>query len=263
MKHLHILLFILSFVVTSCSFPSQDDVENITALTEIYAQAFQNNDAKSMSYILDEDFKDRENKIKQLKYRTLYLKEVSFNIVSFTITESSFLNKTAQGEMIYNFSYTEMKGESLPIITQNKKTSIDFQKGRHNWKIIAMHNDANSGTTVAKETVRTLYHSLDTRIAAINNKDIELFKTILSSKISNRNEVVEELQKSIDTFKDIIYVLKSREIRTITDKEATIVQRYEMRLTLPDGTSQKIPGMSEKLILALEKNVWKIVNGLS
>ncbi|MCK5807408.1 hypothetical protein KAH37_00335 [bacterium] len=262
MRSIYLAVFTLSLIFSGCSFPSQDDKENITALTDIYAHAFDTSDKKSLYYVLDEDFPQKAERVKQIEYRGVYLKDISFHKKDFVFTDSSFLNKTVTGVMTYNVSYRK-KEEQLPTMQQGKKRIIVFQKGRQSWKILSMTNIKESGKSVDKQLFFALYQSLDTRIEAMNNKDMELFATVLSSTLSTKAEVVEDLQKSIDTFKDIVYILKERHPIEITNKRAIVVQKYEMRLTLPDGTQQKVPVMAEKLVLEPNKSgKWQIVDGL-
>lgn len=263
MKYLYSLIFISALIMTSCSFPSADDKENVVALTDIYANSFENNDKKALTYALDTDFPDKRKIIKQLEYQSIYLKDILFAKTNFTITDSSFLNKTITGKMIYDISYTK-KEESLPSLTRGREMTMVFQKGRHGWKILSINKNKKSGIAVDKKLLHPLYHALDTRIAALNNKDMELFSTILSPKLPKRDAIVDDLKKSIATFKDIVYILKSRKLVKINEQKATVTQKYEMLITLPDGTQQELPAAVEKLTLEPDttSGEWQIVDGL-
>jgi ribosomal protein S13 len=148
-------------------------------------------------------------------------------------------------------------------VKQGNKKEMVFIKGKQSWKILSMTTIKGSGNTVDKQLLHALYQALDTRISALNNKDMELFATVLSQKLPNKNAIIEDLKKSITAFKDIVYILVERHPVEISDTKATVVQNYEMRLTLPDGTQQKLPAMAEKLTLEPNSSgVWQIVGGL-
>lgn len=263
MIRLYPFIFILTFIITGCSFPSADDKENIIALTDIYANAFENSDKKALTYALAEDFPDKRKIIKQLEYQNLYIKDILFAKTTFTITDTSFLSKTITGKMTYDISYTK-KEELLPSLTRGREMTMVFQKGRHGWKILSITKNKKSGTAVDKKLLHPLYHALDTRISALNNKDMDLFSTILSPKLPKRKAIIDDLKKSIDTFKDIVYILRSRKLIELNEQKATVTQKYEMLLTLPDGTQQKLPTMVEKLTLEPDKTSgeWRIIDGL-
>ncbi len=257
-------LFCVSLVllIPSCSFPTADDVEQVDALTSIYARAIREGDAKALAYALDVNFPGRTKELEQLRYRSMLLSSVSFFKHSFQVTDSSLLARTITGKMVYTVSYTE-KGQKVPTVKQDRVALFTFRKGRRGWKISKIVKVKGSGTVVPQDVVRAVWHALDTRIAALNNKDIALMEAILSSRMPKRAQVIDDLKKSLHTFKDIVYVLDNRMPVRITAKKAEVVQRYALRITLPDGTTQKMPGMVERLTLeSTDTGEWVITGGL-
>lgn len=261
---LFLFFAVFSFVSFSCSL-SETQTADVMKILEIRAAKLNAGDINSVDLLLADSFPDRKNYLSQLNLQQQYFLRYAYTMNSTKINDVADLGKSAMIEVDYDLQYRgpEDVAETFWI---GRKETVLMVKDKIGWKIADIKFVEGSGRKIDPQTVHDIFFALDTRKTALNNGDVELFKSVIDNFYSSRNELVENFKKNATAFIDVNYNLTGREFQYISPAldEARVVQYYNLIFKVKGlDTAENIEDQRE--IISLKKSssgTWTITDGL-
>jgi len=267
MKRISSLFFIVlisAITFISCDISTEEQAEAAKILS-IREDLLNKGDIKSFSILLTDDYPDRANYLDQLIYQRQYFSRYSYDINSMEILSVSPFKSTVQMLVDYDISFKNPDDPAETFWLGRKEEAI-LKKEDIGWKIALIKEIKNTGRKIDPQTVHDIFFALDTRKTALNNGDIELFKTVIDEKYPKRDQLIEDFKKNSEAFINVNYGLSGRKFQYISEKldEARVIQYFDLVFNIKGfDKSEKIEDQRE--IISLKRsgdNIWKITDGL-
>ena len=222
-------------------------------------------DINSVQLLIADSFPDRKNYITQLNLQQQYFTGYSYSMNSTRVLKSSFFPKKIDIEVDYDLSYSA-PGDPAETYFIGRKEILSLVREKIGWKISDIKQAEDSGRKIDFQTVHDIFFALETRKSALNNGDVELFKTIIDSSYKGRDELIENFRKNAEAFINVNYGLKGREFQYISPEmdSVRVVQHYDLVFKVKGlDKTEKVEDQKEIISLKRSKSgVWTITEGL-
>lgn len=256
-------IFIILFF-TSCSLP-QSELSDVMKILDIRESKLNSGDINSVGLLISDSFPDRKNYLSQLNLQQQYFTKYTYSMNTTKILGSSFFPRKIDIEVDYDLSYSAPEDPEQTYFI-GKKEQISLFKEKIGWKITDIRPVEDSGRKIAAQTVHDIFFALETRKNALNNGDVELFKTVIDSSYKGRDELIDNFRKNSEAFINVNYGLKGREFQYISPEmdSARVVQYYDLVFKIKGlEKSEKVEDQKEIIFLKRnETGVWTITEGL-
>jgi len=263
---LFLFLFLFSFLCFSgCSLPENERAKIITVI-ELRENALNSGDVQSYRAMLSDSFKDLGKHMEQVKLRNQYLSGFVYTFTSTQVSEVSNFGKKVIISVEFDLTY-KRPDDPGPYVWLNSLEFITFVKDEIGWRISNIEDRENSGMIIKPIVTQAVFHALDTRIAALNNGDSDLFETIVATDYPQRKEIISNFAANSEVFSDINYEVHNRKFLFIapTMDEARLEQIYSLSFKIK-GTEDFERFKNQKEIISLKRDWsngnWVITDGL-
>lgn len=261
-----ILFFVfLAFFFVSCSI-SPEDREAIVTVIELRENAINSGDVVSYRALLSDSFDDIDKHMEQVKLRNQFLHNLTYLFTTTQVSKVSGFGKQADIDVEFYLTY-KRPDDVAPYVWIDREETISFKKDDIGWRITGVKDVKDSGTMIKPETVQAVFHTLDTRISALNNGDVELFDTIVYKNYPGRKEVTGNFAANKEVFSDINYELQGRRFLFMSEnmENTRLEQTYSLSFKIKDTEEfQRFKNQKEVISLKRDpqKNIWVITDGL-
>jgi hypothetical protein len=263
---LFFLIAVLSvFLFQSCSIPEEERAKIINVI-ELREHVMNEGDISSYRALLSDSFEDLGGHMEQMKLRNQYLGGFHYLFKTTQVARVSSFGKKADIDIEFDLTY-KRPDDPAPHVWLDRLETVSFIKEGIGWRISGVKDIKNSGIMISPEIVQGIYHTLDTRISALNNSDAELFDTIVSPDYPGREEILSNFTANKAVFSDINYELAGRRFLFISPNmdEARLEQIYSLSFKIT-GTEDFERFKGQKEIISLRKlpgqDIWIITDGL-
>lgn len=258
------IFFVLLSLFCGCSI-SENEREEVTKILKIREGLLNQGKINSLDLLLTDDYENRKKYVEQLQFQQIYFTEYEYKIDSIDFVSYSAFPKSAVVRIRYNLSFRNPDSVGATVWL-SRVENVKLKKEKIGWKIASITDEKESGQKVDAQTTHDIFKTLDARVMAYGNGDLELFKTLISDEFKKKDKYLDEFKKNSETFSSMIFKINGRRLIYFSEenKEARVVQSYDMILNIKDGgVAQKIEKQKEIITLKKSPDGEWLITGLN